>query len=156
VALRRLVDAVQPSDRGSAVAAGLALLGLGPGLTPSGDDALVGFLGAWRWLSPRALDDDIRRAMLGALVDRAPSGTTSVSAEFFHHLFHGRVSEPLLQLFEALIAGTQHDVQRAADRIAAWGASSGLDTLSGVHALLLAARMAQLHVAPDKEEAAWD
>jgi len=150
------VDAVQRSDRGSAVAAGLSLLGLGPGLTPSGDDALVGFLGAWRWLSPRALDDDIRSAMLGALVDRAPSGTTPVSAEFFHHLLHDRVSEPLVQLFEALIAGPRHDIQRAADRIAAWGASSGLDTLAGVHALLLAAGAAPLRSAPGKERAAWD
>ena len=155
VALRRLVHAVQRSDRAGAVGAGLSLLGLGPGLTPSGDDALVGFLGAWRWLSPRpldgdappTLDDDIRRAVLGAIVERAPSATTPISAEFLHHRCADRVSEPLLHLFAALASGSRHEILDSAERIAAWGATSGVDTLAGVHSLLRASGRAPLQMA---------
>jgi hypothetical protein len=49
-------------------------LGLGPGLTPSGDDILAGFLvGAWSF---GLVDDQLRTAVLEA----APAGTTDVSA----------------------------------------------------------------------------
>jgi hypothetical protein len=49
-------------------------LGVGPGLTPSGDDILAGFLvGAWSF---RLADDPLRTAVLEA----APAGTTDLSA----------------------------------------------------------------------------
>ncbi len=62
-ALRLLREAVASGDRPRANAAAARLMGLGPGLTPSGDDALAGFLAGLHalshpmsWFSSSALD----------------------------------------------------------------------------------------------------
>ena len=47
VAARRLLDAAIRCDAGSVAGAARGFAGLGPGLTPSGDDLLAGFAAAW-------------------------------------------------------------------------------------------------------------
>jgi hypothetical protein len=64
------------SDQRALVPEGVVhrLVGVGPGLTPSGDDILAGFLvGAWSF---GLVDDQLRTAVLEA----APAGTTDLSA----------------------------------------------------------------------------
>jgi len=97
------------------------LIGLGPGLTPAGDDYLGGMLvalnqlgraqqarGLWRWLEPRlARTSDISAAHLAA----AAAGEA-------HEALH------------AVLAG-----ELAVEKIAAVGHSSGWDALAGVVAV---------------------
>jgi hypothetical protein len=110
----------------------LGLMGLGPGLTPAGDDCLVGVLAVLHRVEPDGLVAAplVRLGIEGA----ARTRTTTVAAEFLRHALAGRFAEPLLDLLTATNAEGGHT---AARRLCAYGASSGADTLLGV-ALALA------------------
>jgi hypothetical protein len=106
-----------------------ALVGLGPGLTPSGDDALVGLLAALHRLS-RAGDDLL--ALLGQAVACDLHRTCDISAHYLRLAVAGHVGERLIALCDALADGTDGDVDEAAAAVAATGATSGADALLGV------------------------
>ena len=135
-ALRRLVATIRALDSETfdIAAAADQLIGLGPGGTPSGDDALIGFVGAWL-----RLGSDRRAAsnVAESLARRSRTRTTRLAVEFYHHLVHGRLSYPLDQLLRAAALQDTRLLAHAADRLAQSGASSGRDTIAGVHAYLL-------------------
>lgn len=85
------------------VAAAEGLIGLGPGLTPSGDDFLCGFLAALRAVSASdsglaAFLDRVTGAADGALPFAA---TTDVSAAFLAEAFAGRFGAALTAFADA-------------------------------------------------------
>jgi hypothetical protein len=110
------------------------LIGLGPGLTPSGDDFLVGWLrGLWltRWNEPVAcrLLDRLRDALLPNLETR----TTRVSAEFIRYALDGAFAEVLDVAALSLLGRSQPQVVRSAvGRLLAQGETSGSDTTLGL------------------------
>jgi hypothetical protein len=151
---RAVIDAVRDSDRGHAtgldsrrgvaaraalsaaivsgdaaglVAAASDLLGLGEGLTPAGDDCLVGALAVLRATDHPALGGAPHR--LTAIGRAARDRTTAVGREFVVHALAGRFSEPVLALLRARSA---HAAAAAAARLAVLGATSGADTLTGM------------------------
>ncbi len=128
VSVRRLAGAVGTARPDEAVAAAVPLLGLGPGLTPSGDDLLVGLLAALRALEGRSSFDGPASERLLAETGRR---TNAVSFTFVSHALEGRFSEPLHRLVTHLAAGTPDEVERAMAALGAWGATSGLDTALG-------------------------
>ena len=138
--LRALVDALRQIDEPGAEDEAMALLGLGPGLTPSGDDALVGLFAAWLALDPPGLRHarGRGRSLLASLVAHAPERTTPISAELLYHLARGRLSDPLRRLLVALAGDDESEVGAAAASVAAWGHTSGRDGIAGVVALLYA------------------
>jgi hypothetical protein len=110
------------------------LIGLGRGLTPSGDDVLVGCLrGLWLlpW-NPPAVDqmlDCVRHALLPELNAR----TTRVGAEFIRYALDGAFAEVLDQVARSLLAACHPLlVQSAVNRLLAQGETSGTDTLLGL------------------------
>jgi hypothetical protein len=110
------------------------LIGLGPGLTPSGDDFLVGCLRGL-WLTSR--DEASAREMLDCIGDGLLSDlserTTQVGAEFLRYAFGGAFAEILDYAAEALVAPTHPQrVQRAITRLLAQGDTSGTDTTRGL------------------------
>ena len=107
------------------------LIGLGPGLTPAGDDCLVGVLAMMHRARPAGLvaAPGVRTGM-AALLTR----TTAVAAEFLRHAIQGLFAEPLLAL---ATADTEDGAHAAARRLCRRGATSGADTLAGI-ALALA------------------
>jgi hypothetical protein len=111
------------------------VLGWGEGLTPSGDDALVGFLAAHAVTRD---GDGVRdlSELRSEIVDAAPGRTTFVSAALLAHAVAGRFSQPIEGLRGA---HSSRAVARRANRLARVGATSGLDTLAGIW---LAARTA--------------
>ena len=105
------------------------LIGLGPGLTPSGDDYLGGLLIAlhalerrpqaqalWRWLEPR-----LKR-------------TSAISAAHLAAAAAGEGHEALHACLEAL-ASRSADWTRTLDRVANVGHVSGWDALAGIAAV---------------------
>ena len=105
------------------------LLGRGPGLTPGGDDALLGYIamaahahGEWGLPDPGPLAE--------ALAARAPDRTTRVSAAMFAAAAVGRFAP----VVGAACRAGPADLPAALARLAAVGATSGLDTLVGVGA----------------------
>jgi hypothetical protein len=111
--------------------AALALIGLGPGLTPSGDDFLVGLCFAAHL---RARVGEAARARLDALSAAisalAPGRTNRISASFLADAAAGLGLAALHALSDALAAGSP-DPLPAALRLATIGHSSGWDMLAG-------------------------
>ena len=105
-----------------------ALIGLGPGLTPSGDDLIAGALIALRtFLCPDAAEQ------LGAwALPLAATRTGAISRAHLAAAAAGEGAEPLHRILAAICAAAEVDLEReldAADRI---GHCSGWDALAGV------------------------
>jgi hypothetical protein len=123
---RALGVAITRADAAAFAAAARELLGLGPGLTPSGDDCLVGALAA---LSCHGHGWRERLSELGGeLAVAARGATTRVAAEFVTCALIEEVSGPLRG------AVGRGDVAE----LFAFGATSGHDTVLGVRTALAA------------------
>jgi hypothetical protein len=112
-----------------------ALIGCGPGLTPSGDDVIVGFLaGLWS----AASDDPARHALRSALcaaVAAAAHGTGDISRVYLAQATRGRFAEPLATLAARIGAGAPvGEIERLSAAALRVGHSSGG---AGVLGLLL-------------------
>ena len=94
------------------------LIGLGPGLTPSGDDFIVGYLaGLW---STAGSDSSRLRFMssLGAWLSQAAAGTNAISCTYIKSAVNGNVSEPIATLAQRVGQAKSMDSVREATRIA--------------------------------------
>lgn len=111
------------------------LIGLGPGLTPSGDDFLVGFLaGLWS-----TADNSPSRTQFLAALNRVLSETTlstnDISCTYLRSAAKGHVSEPIAKLAQQLKwASDTSSVRTAAQAALQVGHTSGP---AGVLGLLL-------------------
>lgn len=113
------------------------LLGLGPGLTPSGDDFLVGGLALLDCVGERDAHAALARAIIAAL----PGATSPLSANFLRAAAAGHVGETLHRAVSSVMT---NDVDAAIDAVDGVGHSSGWDMLAGVAAalrLVVAARL---------------
>jgi hypothetical protein len=109
------------------------LLGLGPGLTPSGDDLLGGALLALHAIGrPDAAHD-----LYGALRAKARAATCCASQALLAAAAEGQAFEPLHTLAIALLR--RRPIGRALHALARVGHSSGWDALAGVVLVLRAA-----------------
>lgn len=136
VARQRLDEvsrAVVRADRRAAAAAARPLVGMGPGLTPSGDDALAGMEAALHALAHPAA------GFLAAALDDVAERTTTVSATLLRHAARGEFTERIHRLLSALLGEDDAALAGAIERAIAWGATSGMDGLIGVLAGLDAA-----------------
>lgn len=106
----------------------IQLLGLGPGLTPSGDDLLAGVLITWRHLGAASLSDRLGSCLFDAGVGR----TTTISLAHLEAAAKGFGASPLHQLLDALIVNRHARVVEALDAAAKIGHSSGLDAIAGM------------------------
>lgn len=106
-----------------------SLVGRGPGLTPSGDDALVGLLAVLHRLAPA---DERSLALLGPTVAARLHRTADISAHYLRLAVAGHFGERLIALCDALAAASPAEVETAAAAVIATGATSGADALLGV------------------------
>ena len=138
-AYRRFAELCRTLQREEAAdRAVLGLIGLGPGLTPSGDDLLCGLLGALA-ASGDARFEIVRRAVMQHL-DRTTSASKDYLAQACTPWWTG-----LLHGFFAAIAGPDGDIPGTFRRLAARGHSSGIDQAAGLVAgLALSADHANL------------
>ena len=128
----RLLGALSRGEDPAPAAAGL--IGLGPGLTPAGDDLLTGLLiGAWSLhLSPA---EAAQRERLARLLEEAAAahGTTDVSATYLYHASQGRATGRLRDVLLALARpGDGVRLAEAIPRALAMGRTSGADGLLGL------------------------
>jgi len=119
--------AMRRQDGESVTRAACALAGLGPGLTPAGDDYLAGVLmgmrasptgTAWRLAAPVILNAVARR-------------TTTLSIALLAAAFRGEAARPWHALVWALANGDAANVLRAAASVRRLGQSSGTWSLAG-------------------------
>lgn len=130
---RRLVRALAEGSGAAAIREAVELIGIGPGLTPSGDDVLVGLLAGLD-----AIDHPLRAEVAAAVGAAAPARTTSVGAATLAHATRGAYTEWLHAVLVALseASGDGDPVPTAIARAMTYGATSGGDTLVGVFAAM--------------------
>jgi hypothetical protein len=118
----------------------VTLVGLGEGLTPSGDDALVGVLAGLDALADA--DGDAlaeRRALAEALEPVTGERTSALSAQMLAAASAGLYAEPVLWMAQSL-SGETATAEEAAKALLGMGHRSGLDTLRGLAAALARAQ----------------
>ncbi len=121
-----------------AVEAARLCLGLGPGLTPAGDDFVAGFLAGLRIAADGGVRAAFARAAGMKLLPHTASATGKISSTFLAHACAGSFAETLAGLAEAMRCGAPDlEMDRRVDEMLAFGATSGADALAG---LLCAAR----------------
>lgn len=133
--LRLLVRASREQNMLEVERAARRLAGLGPGLTPSGDDTLGGFIGVLALAgSQPEMDGMAHTRVAEAIADAARPRTTLLSATLLAHAARGELAEQVGELLIALTLPQEADaiVLQAAERVLVYGASSGGDTLLGL------------------------
>jgi hypothetical protein len=107
------------------------LIGLGPGLTPSGDDYLGGVLVALRWVGRGGQADSLWRWLEPLLAQR----TSAISAAHLAAAAGGEMHESLHQVLSDLSAWEAPDLLPSLARLDAIGHTSGWDALAGIVAV---------------------
>lgn len=105
------------------------LLGLGPGLTPAGDDFLLGYLLA---LSFNEVYSTIINKTKNAVLARTGTRTTEISREFIYYFYQDCYPQPVLALVESINRGDLSLFRGYLPAFLKIGHTSGLDYLSGV------------------------
>ena len=107
------------------------LLGVGRGLTPSGDDFIIGLLlalnrwrvGSWPHSGLRRLNQEV--------TDAAYQRTTRLSANMIECAALGEADERLVAVADCISVGDPPEAE-CVSRVLGWGASSGTDALIGM------------------------
>lgn len=109
-----------------------SLLGLGRGLTPSGDDVTIGWLLALRMNSQPVHSNALKR-----VVESAYQRTTAISANLIECAANGEADERLIAVLDHLAMGIPA-LEDCVTGLLAWGQSSGVDALIGMALTLTA------------------
>lgn len=122
-------QAMRQGDTASFLSAAKQVIGLGNGLTPSGDDVLTGIVAVLMMKdAPLQIKADTKRKLL----ELAQEQTNLISCTTLFQAAEGRVRESLLQLLEALFSSSQEAVCSRLDTVLAIGSSSGSEIAWGI------------------------
>ncbi|MBW2094523.1 MAG: DUF2877 domain-containing protein [Deltaproteobacteria bacterium] len=110
------------------------LLGLGPGLTPSGDDFLAGLISAGVALSGHVEGiGDVVRGAVRIIGEESRRGTSCVSVSMLEDAADGDMSEHAGAFLDSALRSRDANlVCRSARRLFSVGASSGVDLANGL------------------------
>jgi hypothetical protein len=126
----QLVTSAEQFDSPGSIFAAQGMIGLGPGVTPSGDDLLIGFLaGLWstRWTDQGQLSF---LYSFGDALQEAAEQTSEISRTYIVHAVRGQFSSSLATLAQAITTG--HGLEQAARKAMQVGHSSGMDSVTGL------------------------
>lgn len=131
-AVRALVMATRQLDLTGASTIG-TLIGLGTGLTPSGDDLLAGYM-AGLWCTVCKQKERVHFiGELGKRVIALSARTNDISRTYLFHAAQGQVSSRLTALGEAIGAGEERvRLLKKAEQAMQTGSTSGMDTVTGL------------------------
>lgn len=107
-----------------------ALIGVGPGLTPSGDDFLCGVMATLHYLGRGA----VAWRLAEAVVPAAAAETNLISAAYLRCAAEGEASEVLFSVLNSIAAGGDGRLEASLDAVHRIGHTSGWDTLAGASA----------------------
>lgn len=108
-------------------------IGRGRGLTPSGDDFLIGWL-LINWLTSQ--EDYLNGLIRPKIID--DNFTTDISRHYLNHAIHKRFSSALLDIAGYLDGqGANRDIDGFLQNAIDYGNTSGIDTISGVVSALI-------------------
>lgn len=125
----KLLAALARTDFAAARAHARSMIGLGPGLTPAGDDFLLGLFAVLN--IPRSPCEGWLAGGAG-LAAEAGDATHPISHAALAHAAQGRVRESIVDFIESLLRGPGDGLAVALRRVLAIGATSGADIACGV------------------------
>jgi hypothetical protein len=105
------------------------LVGRGPGLTPAGDDALLGFI-----LARMAVDAHGARPRVARILAAARRGTGGPSVALLRHAARGEAAEPAARMRDALLRADGPAIAPALRGLLAFGRTTGRAILAGLAA----------------------
>ncbi len=109
------------------------LVGLGPGLTPSGDDALGGLMLALALTTKALTIPEVALQEINPLVIAEVYGrTTELSQEFLRYAARGEGNAVAEELIGDILSGEEDSIASSICRLLQIGASSGVDQLWGI------------------------
>ncbi len=110
-----------------------ALVGLGSGLTPCGDDLLTGYM-AGLWCTTSGGSERLNfLSKFGDVVIQLSKGTNDISRTYLYHAACGQVSSRLFNLAKAICNGSDpQSVRDCAKSAMQVGHTSGMDALTGL------------------------
>ena len=126
-AVKQLYGGLSKSDICQVKAAASSLAGLGSGLTPAGDDFLMGALHALWAINGTDKAVELSETIVGVAAPR----TTQLSAAWLWAAARGEAGERWHKLVDALLSGEAKSISRAARCTMATGHTSGADALTG-------------------------
>lgn len=132
--MRRLPTVMLQGGEAEAAKAGAALAGCGPGLTPSSDDFLTGFIAAALALHRAGVYNapNAKRACK-ALANAAAEKTGDISAMYLKAAGDGLFGQSILNLLASFFSVQDEEkLEKAAAEVIDFGSSSGTDILAGV------------------------
>ncbi len=132
--LLALRGAVQAGESQSALAGLISLLGEGRGLTPSGDDVVIGLLlmlTRFPQVNSQSATENVLKQVAAPLLAEAYQRTTAISANLIECAADGQGDERLITVVDGIAAGSA-SIDECVDCILDWGSSSGIDALVGM------------------------
>jgi len=124
------------ADLATSLAAAKQLAGFGQGLTPAGDDFILGAMLAARIIhSP-----EVAKSLVEEIANAAAPWTTSLSAAWLRSAGRGEAGIRWHEFFKSLISDDPVSIQKAINKILAIGETSGADALAGFISVFAAQR----------------
>jgi hypothetical protein len=123
--------ALATNDLQAFTSAALRVLGLGNGLTPSGDDFVGGIVFALAH-APRPSWKEKLPAAIATIHDAAKASTNVISAALLDDLMAGKSYGALHEVLNALHTNDMTNIDTACTKLLSLGASSGADMLAGL------------------------
>ncbi|MFD0826716.1 DUF2877 domain-containing protein [Neobacillus sp. M.A.Huq-85] len=107
----------------------VGLIGLGPGLTPSGDDFLTGFFTIFNMLNSPCYS---LKVFCGQVVNQAKTRTNDISYMTLKKASIGKVRESIIHLIQSAISGNKQELISSLNNVLSIGSSSGTDIALGI------------------------
>lgn len=134
--------ALANADISSCLSAARQLAGLGQGLTPSGDDFIMGAIHAAWIVHPY----EIASVLADEIAKNTAPLTTSLSAAWIRSAGRGEAGILWHHFFDALISGNMIIIQESMEKILAVGGTSGADALAGFFGVFTSLKKKELTV----------
>lgn len=110
----------------------ISLLGVGPGLTPAGDDFILGFLSViYRMRQQKTLINAVLNEFRDAILAECCK-TTDISKEYLYYGCQGVFGEVFHSLYQAIHDGNKENIFPTVVNLIKTGSTSGSDTLTGI------------------------
>ncbi len=125
-----LIASTERMDMEASLQAAQKMIGLGPGVTPSGDDILIGFLaGLWSLAGENPMRLSFIQSF-GSALSSITTQTNEISRTYLYHAARGQVASSLSNLAGAIAKGGE--VSQPAQSAMRVGHSSGMDSVTGL------------------------
>ncbi|WP_313758179.1 DUF2877 domain-containing protein [Tissierella sp.] len=105
------------------------IIGKGLGLTPSGDDVLVGLLAI---LQATGKNKGLVEKIKNSIKNNGRTKTTDISYEYLDYAVQGKFSKVVKETCIDLIIGDKYKILNSAMKLIHIGHTSGMDTLKGI------------------------